>query len=82
MGGALKSKLPSKFKTLVAKCLQGTLLCLGHLANRHNKVNSSFPIYSSVYEDIKHTLFSCEGKKEIWKMGLSNLVEEECDLHR
>ena len=78
-----KSKLPAKIKIFGWKCLQGILPCLGALANRHIAVNSSCPICSGACEDIKHTLFSCQGAKEIWKrMGLWNLVEEACAIDR
>jgi hypothetical protein len=34
-------------------------------------------------EDIKHTLFTCNGAKEVWtKMGSGNLVDEACALDR
>jgi hypothetical protein len=34
-------------------------------------------------EDIKHTLFTCNGANEVWiKMGLGNLGDEACALDR
>jgi hypothetical protein len=74
MGGALENQTTRKSKKIKHfgwKFVQGFLPCLGALANMHIIVNSSCPICSSAREDIKHTLFSCEGAKEIWlKMGL------------
>jgi hypothetical protein len=65
-----ESNLPAKIKIFGWKCLHGILPCMGALANRHIKVSSGCPICSMSCEDIKHTLFTCNGAKEVWrKMG-------------
>jgi hypothetical protein len=52
-------------------CLHGIHPCLGALANRYIVTNSSCPLCLKDWEDIKNTLFICEGAGEIWrKMGL------------
>lgn len=41
------------------------------------------PVCNKFCEDIKHTLFLCEGAREIWrKIGLKEVVEEACAVDR
>lgn len=78
-----KCKLPSKIKNFAWKCLHSILTCFGSLAHQHVITNSSCPLCARATEDIKHTLFLCEGVKEIRKkMGMWNTIEEACLLDR
>uniref|UniRef100_A0ACD5XFM1 Uncharacterized protein n=1 Tax=Avena sativa TaxID=4498 RepID=A0ACD5XFM1_AVESA len=78
-----KCKLPAKLKIFAWKTLHGILPCLGVLSNQHITTNNSCPLCAGSREDIKHTLFLCDGAKEIWKrMGVWNIVTEACAIDR